>query len=182
VQATTAAETKIGVGADPIEGMAWLREFGERYLAAWNSLDPDAVSSCATEDVVWIDPALDEPAIGREAVADFVRASAVSFPDLEFSDPGEPAIADGGLAAYVPWRMTGTNTGPIDPPGFAPTGRSIAITGFDVWQFHHGLIWRYQAIYDFSEVVRQLGLMPPRGGFAERAMVGAQRLRARLPF
>jgi steroid delta-isomerase-like uncharacterized protein len=177
-----ATGTRIGEGAEPIESMEWLREFGERYLAAWNSGDPAAVAACAHEDVVWVDPALAEPASGRAAVADFVRQSVAAFPDMTFSDPGEPAIADDSRAAYVPWLMTGTNTGPIDPPGFAATGKRIAVKGFDVWQFREGLIWRYEAIYDFSAMARQLGLMPPRGGFAEGALARAQRLRSKLPF
>jgi steroid delta-isomerase-like uncharacterized protein len=178
----TATQTRIGEGAEPIESMEWLREFGERYGDAWNSGDPAAVAACTHEDVVWIDPALAEPAIGREGVADFVRQSVVAFPDMTFSEPGEPAIADDSSAAYVPWLMTGTNTGPIDPPGFAATGKRIDVKGFDVWQFRDGLIWRYEAIYDFSAMVRQLGLLPPRGGFAEGALARAQRLRSRLPF
>ena len=179
--ATQTSGERIGTGAEPIESQEWLREFGERYLAAWNALDPDAVAACAHEDVIWRDPALPEPAHGREGVADFVRESARSFPDLAFSELGDPATTDDGRVAYAPWLMTGTNTGPIDPPGFAPTGKRVELRGIDVWQFRDGLIWRYQAVYDFSEIARQLGLMPPRGGFAEKAMVRAQRLRSRLP-
>ena len=179
--ATGIASGKFGEGAEPIESMEWLREFGERYLAAWNALDPDGVAGCVSEDVVWIDPALAEPAHGRQGVADFVRESAVAFPDLSFSLLGEPGIAEDFRAAYVPWLMTGTNTGPIDPPGFAATGKRLEVRGFDVWQFRDRLIWRYEAIYDFTALARQLGLMPPRGGFAEKAMVRAQRLRSKLP-
>lgn len=174
--------TRIGAGAEAIESVGWLVEFGERYLAAWNSHDPAAVAACAHADVIWVDPALAEPARGRAEVAAFAEASCAGFPDLRFSEPGPPAITDDSLAAYVPWRMTATNSGPIDPPGFAATGKTIDVKGFDVWQFRDGLIWRYEAIYDFSEIARQLGLMPPRGGVAERAMVRAQRLRSKLPF
>lgn len=181
MEPTTAAETRIGEGAEPIEGIEWLREFAEGYLAAWTSHDPEAVAACAAPDVVWIDPALPEPARGRAGVADFARSSFAAFPDLAFSEPGDPAIAGDGRAAYAPWRMTGTNTGPIDPPGFAATGRSIEVRGFDIWQFRDGLIWRYEAIYDAFDLARQLGLMPAADSFAERAMVRAQRLRARLP-
>jgi steroid delta-isomerase-like uncharacterized protein len=175
-----AISTRIGEGAEPIESVEWLREFGERYLGAWNSHDPDAVAACASEDVVWVDPALVEPARGRAELADFVRTSCAAFPDLSFEELGDPAITDDSRAAYAPWRMVGTNTGPIDPPGFAATGKRIEIRGFDVWRFRGGLIWRYEALYDFSEIARQLGLLPPRGGRAERMMAGAQRLRSRL--
>jgi len=175
------AAAQLGVGAERIESMEWLREFGERYLEAWNSHDPGAVAACVAEDVIWEDPALPAAARGRPEVAEFVRASAVAFPDYRFGESGAPAISDDGLVAYVPWRMTGTNTGPIDPPGFAPTGRSFQVEGIDLWQFRDGLIWRYRAAYDFAGMARQLGLLPGRGGFAEKGIVGLQRLRARLP-
>ena len=120
---------RIGEGAEPIESIEWLRGFAEGYVAAWNAGDPQAVAACATEDVVWTDPALAEPARGRAEVAEFAVASLTAFPDLRFDEPGDPAMVEDGSAAYVPWVMSGTNSGPIDPPGFAPTGRSISITG-----------------------------------------------------
>jgi steroid delta-isomerase-like uncharacterized protein len=175
------AATELGAGAESIENMEWLREFGDRYLAAWNAHDPDAVAACVAEDIVWEDPALPEAARGRPEVAEFVRASATAFPDYRFSEPGAPAIGDEGRVAYVPWRMTATNTGPIDPPGFAPTGRGFEVEGVDLWRFRGGLIWRYRAVYDFAGMARQLGLLPDRGGLAERGIVRIQRLRARLP-
>lgn len=181
MEATTQAGPEpIGAGAEPIESMEWLRGFAERYLAAWNGHSPDAVAAHVSTDVVWTDPALPEQARGREGVAKFARESFTAFPDATFSSPGEPAIADGGLAAYVPWMMIGTNTGPIDPPGFAPTGKRVEVRGMDVWQFRGGLIWRYEAIYDFANVAAQLGLIPASGSFTEKAMVRAQRLRSRL--
>ncbi len=176
------AAAAIGEGAETIESIEWLHEFDSRYTQAWNSQDAAAVAACTHPDVVWSDPALAEPARGPSEVADFAAASIAAFPDLTFTQPGAIAISEDSLAAYIPWQMTGTNTGAIDPPGLAASGKSIEIRGFDIWQFRDGAIWRYEAIYDFSELARQLGLMPPRGGAAERAMVAAQRLRAKLPF
>jgi steroid delta-isomerase-like uncharacterized protein len=157
-----------------------LREFAERYLAAWNSRDPAAVGACIAEDVFWEDPALIEPARGRPAVEQFVQLTETGFPDYEFSELAPPALAEDGLTAYAPWLMTGTNTGPLDPPGFAATGKRIELEGIDRWQFRDGLIWRYRAFYDFSDMARQLGLMPPRGGAIERLGARAQRLGARV--
>jgi steroid delta-isomerase-like uncharacterized protein len=157
-----------------------LREFAERYLAAWNSRDPAAVGACLAEDVFWEDPALPEPIRGRAGVESFVTLTATGFPDYEFSELAPPAVAADGLTAYAPWVMTGTNTGPLDPPGFAATGKRIELEGIDRWQFRDGLISRYRAFYDFTEMARQLGLMPPRGGTIERLGVKAQRLGARV--
>jgi steroid delta-isomerase-like uncharacterized protein len=165
---------------EPIESSDWLAAFAERYLGAWNSHDPSAVTACATEDVIWVDPALPEPARGHEGLADFVRSSCTAFPDLRFSEPAPPAMTEDRLIAYAPWRMTATNTGPIDPPGFAPTGRAVDIPGFDIWRFRDGRIWRYEAIYDSNLIARQLGIVPPPGAFAERAMVRLQRVQAKL--
>ena len=175
-----ASRTPLGPGAEPIESMAWLHLFVVDYLAAWNNHDPQAVASLVAEDVVWEDPSLAEPARGRREVADFVAATAVSFPDYRFSEPGAAALSENRMVVYLPWRMTGTNTGPIDPPGFAPTGRTFSIEGVDICQFRGGLIWRYRASYDFADLGRQLGLAPTRGGLAERAMVRLQRLAAKV--
>jgi hypothetical protein len=76
----------------------------------------------------------------------------------------------------APWRMTGTNTGPIDPPGFAATGRSIDLEGVDHWWFREGLIARYRADYDSLGLMRQLGLMPASGSTPEKAIASLQRV------
>lgn len=153
-----------------------LDQFQRRYFEAWNSRTPAEVAACATEDVVWESPALPQPALGRPEVAALVGATIVAFPDYEFTAPAPWAIAEDRRTAYVPWRMTGTNLGPFDPPGYAPTGRPIDLRGVDVWEFRHGLIWRYRAVYNYSVVARQLGLALPRGGALERLAVRGQRL------
>jgi hypothetical protein len=43
-----------------------------------------------------------------------------------------------------------------------------------------GRIARYRAFYDMNDVARQLGIAPPAGSRAERAVVALQRLQARL--
>lgn len=164
---------------EPIEPGV-LGPFIRRYLAAWNSHVPSAVASCATDDVVWNSPALPELARGRSAVGRLVATTARAFPDYEFTQPAPCAIAEDQLTAYVPWRMTGTNLGSFEPPGYAPTGRSVDLTGIDVWRFRDGLIWRYEAVYNYSLVARQLGLSLPRNGKLESVAVYAQRLFVRL--
>ena len=76
--------------------------------------------------------------------------------------------------------MHGTNTGPIDPPGFAATGRAMLVDGVDHWWFHDGLVHRYRADYDLNGLLRQLGIVPEPGSRGERAMVLMQRAGARV--
>ena len=67
------------------------------------------------------------------------------------------------VAVIVVWRMTGTNTGPIEPPGISPTGRSFVVDGVDHWWFRDGLVARYRADYDSYGFFVQLGLIPGAG-------------------
>jgi len=156
------------------------REFVGRYLEAWNRHDADALAGLITEDVVWEDPALREPARGAPAVQEFMRVSVRAFPDLSFADGEPPVLAVDGDVVVWAWQMRGTNGGVIEPPGFAPTGRPMHIGGIDRWTMRDGRIARYRAFYDTNELARQLGIVPPAGSGAERAMVALQRLRARL--
>ena len=158
-----------------------LREFIDRYAEAWDAHDGDALAACCHDEIVWEDPALATPLHGPAEVAQFLRDSVAAFSDLAFEWTGEPAVSTDKVTAYVPWQMMGTNDGPIDPPGFPPTGRYIDIAGIDIWQFRDGKLWTYRAVYDFTALGRQLGLAPAPGSMPERVMVKAAQLRAKLP-
>ena len=70
-------------------------------------------------------------------------------------------------------------TGPLEPPGFAPTGRPITFYGDDHWDFGGDLVSRSEAIYDLNAVAIQLGAAPPPGSTGERLAVALQRVQAR---
>jgi steroid delta-isomerase-like uncharacterized protein len=156
-----------------------LAGFVERYLAAWNSRSAAPFGELVTDDVIWDDPALAQPARGRSSFEGFLAASWRAFPDLAF-DMGAGFLAVEGDRAAFSWRMFGTNTGPLDPPGFAPTGRSIDVHGMDLVRMVDGRIADYRAFYDMQGLVRQLGLVPPPGSRAERALVSVQRVGAKV--
>src|SRR3954465_8677878 len=157
-----------------------LEAFSERYVAAWNGCDTGAMAKLLTDDIVWVDPALPAPARGIPAVQEFMRTSFQIFPDLEFREPDPPHLtSDGDLISWA-WTMTGTFRGPIDPPGFAPTGRGGKGEGGDLWRQRGGRIYDYRAFYDMNDLVRQLGILPEPGSRAERMSVALQRLQVRL--
>src|SRR4051794_88316 len=159
--------------------LAFLDDFSHRWADAWERRDGQALGQLCTEDVEFFDPAI-QTVHGRAEVAAWVDQCAAVFPDYRFEEPEPPYAAREADKAIAPWRMTGTNTGPLDPPGFAPTGKPVVIDGVDHWWFRDGLVARYRADYDMAGVMRQLGLLPEPGSRQERAMVRLQRVGARL--
>jgi steroid delta-isomerase-like uncharacterized protein len=161
---------------------AFMRAFIERVLAVWNEHDTTDLPELVTEDAVWIDPMIGEPARGVEGVRRFMEASWRSMPDLHFEAAGSLCFAEDTPVVMAPWRMVGTHHGVFDPPGFAPTGRRIDIQGIDVYTFRGRQVAHYQAFYDNAALARQLGLLPASGSRAERLIVALQRLGARSRF
>ena len=151
-----------------------------RYMAAWNGRDASAMDALVTDDVQWEDPAMPDVAIGPVAVRAFMKQSWATFPDLVFDEPDERFLLVDGDRVSWRWRMSGTFTGaPIDPPGFAPTGLTMEITGVDLWELRDGRIAVYRAFYDMNDLARQLGIVPPPGSRPERMMARMQRVQAR---
>jgi steroid delta-isomerase-like uncharacterized protein len=159
---------------------AFVDEFYPPFLAVWNDHDTTHLDQFVTDDVVWIDPLLTEPARGVDAVRRFMEACWASMPDLHFEITGAHCLADDAPVLMVPWKMTGTHLASFDPPGFAPTGRRIDIDGIDVYTFRAGKVAEYRAYYDNAEQGRQLGILPATSSRGERAIVALQRLSARL--
>lgn len=137
------------------------------------------MDACVTEDIHWVDPALPAPAVGRPAVRAFMELSWRALPDVRFEEIEEPMLDPEAPRVAVQWRMTGTHLGPLEPPGFAPTGKRIEVVGMDLWIFREGLIADYRAFYDVTAIARQIGAVPEPGSRGERLVVALQRLQAR---
>lgn len=85
----------------------------------------------------------------------------------------EKVIADEAAGTVaVQWRMSGTfSGGPIQ--GIDPVGKHIELRGCDVVEVKDGKIVRNTAFADGLAFARQVGLVPPQGSGAEKAMFGA---------
>jgi ketosteroid isomerase-like protein len=172
---TTAREVAM---ADREEYDTITEEFLEAYIerqrdAGW---DGEKTSALLAPDIIWIDPALPEPARSPEEVAEYIDWTNVGFPDLRFESAGALAISMDSKTAYFSWTMKGTHTGRIDPPGLTPTGRSVELPGVDEYRFRDGKLAHYVGYYDRYSLLHQLGLMPPVGGAAERFLVRLKNL------
>jgi len=151
-------------------------------LTAWNARDLDAFVGLLAPGVYWHDLGMPHPpAIGRAAVRRFAESVLRAFPDFRYSLRGPICVAADGLSCVVPWTMTATNTGVLDPPGVAPTWRRVRFDGLDYMQFRDGLVTRIETRFDPVEPLEQLlqiHLRPAPGSLRERVLVLLQRLRA----
>jgi predicted ester cyclase len=135
-----------------------------------------------TEDVSWHDLGmLHPPAIGRDAVRRFSETVLAAFPDFRYEVRHPVCYAPDGKSCVIPWTICATNTGPLSPPGLAPTGRAVRFSGFDYIQFRDGLVASIETRFDLIEVAEQLlgmRLRPAAGSWREWVLVGVQRVAA----
>jgi steroid delta-isomerase-like uncharacterized protein len=155
---------------------AFVEDFLPRWEAAWNSHEPERLLELMTDDIVYDDSAWPTTMRGHADVRAFLDSAWRAFPDLEFELNEGPLLHGSEPKAAFLWRGTGTHTGPLDPPGFAPTGKRIDFQGVDFHEYRDGRVCRLRVVFDMMDVARQLGTLPPAGSPVEKAMAGAQRL------
>jgi len=154
----------------------------EALLGAWKARNLDAMVSYLTEDVVWHDLGMwSPPAVGRDAVRRFSESLLRAFPDFQVEIRHPICVSEDGSCCVIPWTITATNLGPVDPPGFAPTGRRVRFDGMDFLIFRGEQVSRIETRFDPEVPMEQLlgwRLRPRSGSFLERCLVRAQRARA----
>jgi steroid delta-isomerase-like uncharacterized protein len=153
----------------------WIRDFVPRWLEAWNSHEADRVLGFLTEDAEIRDDSWPRTMHGHADVREFLDALWRAIPDMTFELIEGPYVIPGEPSASLHWRGSGTFTGPMDPPGFAPTGRHWEIDGVDFQEYRDGRIAKLRVAFDMMSVSRQLGVMPAAGSSEERAMATVQR-------
>jgi len=124
-----------------------LREFAQRYTAAWCSQTPGSVAGFFSPNgsLTINDGA---PSIGRDTIAVVAQSFMTAFPDLQVIM--DDLMVENDSVEYR-WILLGTNTGP------GGTGNSVHIAGFERWQFGaDGLIAASLGHFDAADYRRQL--------------------------
>ena len=179
----TAAEgtgTQAETTSEATPSIEWIRDFATQWIDACNSHEVDRLLALMSEDIEYRDDAWPKPMRGHADVREFLEASWRAFPDMTFELLGGPYVIPGEPRAALHWRGWATHTGPLDPPGFAPTGRRWEQDGVDFHEYRDGRVCKLRITFDMLSVSRQLGLMPAAGGRAERALAMAQRSASRV--
>lgn len=152
----------------------------QALLRAFNEHDVDKIIALHTPGAVLDAPTLAAPVTGRAAIAVEFTSMFRAFPDLQFVlDELDVYVAGSGRVA-ARWRFTGTLTGSIDPPGYAPTGRKASVPGVCLYEFQDGLIAHHTIIYDSMQLLRQVGIMPTADSTQAKLVAGVQRAVARF--
>ena len=177
VSETTVQRERVSVAPTSIE---WTREFVQRWLEAWNSHEADRLLALMTDDIEYRDDSWPKTMRGHADVREFLDATWRATPDMTFELLAGPYVIPGEPRAAFHWRGWGTHTGPLDPPGFAATGRRWELDGADFHEYRGERVCKLRIAFDMMSASRQLGLMPVAGSRAERALALAQRSASRI--
>ena len=134
-----------------------LQELIDRYNAAWNAHDVEAIVSMHTEDSVFENHVTGDVNVGREEIGRAIDGIFAVFPDLAFETRRAYVRED---LVVQEWTARGTHEGPMTRSGIEvqPTGRKVEYKGMDVIPIRDGLVARKDVYSDSITLLRQLGL------------------------
>jgi steroid delta-isomerase-like uncharacterized protein len=96
---------------------------------------------------------------GVEGAREFIGMLHAGLGDVRYSIEGLTAEAD---RVVYRWTLQGTHTGVF--MGIPPSGRTIRVTGMDMFRLADGKIVESWASADALGMLQQLGVLPPLGG------------------
>lgn len=134
-----------------------LREAIDRYNAAWNEHDLDAIMAMHAPDMVFENHTAGEAAVGEEARA-HIGSIFETWPDIAFTT--RRLYVREGLVVQE-WTASATHTNTMRRGDLVaePTGRRIEWDGLDVIPFARGLVKRKDVYSDSVSILRQMGLL-----------------------
>jgi steroid delta-isomerase-like uncharacterized protein len=134
-----------------------LQNFIDRYNAAWNSHDVDAILSMHTEDSVFENHTTGDINVGAKAIGQAIQGIFTVFPDLEFETRRQYIRDD---LVVQEWTARGTHLGKMNRAGLEvePTGQQVEYRGMDVIPIAEGKVARKDVYSDGVTLLRQLGL------------------------
>ena len=136
---------------------AALRETIDRYNAAWNAHDLDAIVAMHAPDMVFENHTAGESATGEEVRA-HIGSIFETWPDIEFAT--RRLYVREGLVVQE-WTAAATHAKTMRRGDLVaePTGRRVEWDGLDVIPFEGGLVKRKDVYSDSVSILSQLGLL-----------------------
>lgn len=134
-----------------------LQEVVDRYNAAWNAHDLDAIMAMHAPDMVFENHTAGESAQGEEVRA-HIGAIFATWPNIEFTT--RRLYVREGLVVQE-WTAVATHTNTMRRGDLVaePTGRRVEWEGIDSIPFEDGLVKRKDVYSDSVSILRQVGLL-----------------------
>ena len=123
----------------------------EKFIAAWNSHDPDKFLAAFTDDVFYEDVTFAEVSHGKAELRKFAVSEYDGVPDLELKLV-HASIQNGH--GTIEWTFSGTDK------GVYKTGKKFTVRGVSVVDVRGGKVSRSLDFYDVATVMRQVGVLP----------------------
>jgi steroid delta-isomerase-like uncharacterized protein len=134
-----------------------LREAIDRYNAAWNAHDLDAIMAMHAPDMVFENHTAGETAVGEEARG-HIGSIFETWPDIAFTTR-RLYVREGLVVQEWTAGATHANTMRRGDLVAEPTGKSVEWDGLDVIPFEDGLVKRKDVYSDSVSILRQVGLL-----------------------
>jgi steroid delta-isomerase-like uncharacterized protein len=129
----------------------------ERYNAAWNAHDLDAIAAMHARDMVFENHTAGESARGEDVLR-HIASIFETWPDIRF-ETRRLYVRDGIVTQEWTASATHANTMRRGDLVAAPTGKRIEWRGVDVIPFENGLVKRKDVYSDSISILRQIGLL-----------------------
>ncbi len=114
---------------------------------------------------------------GTDEIAAYFAEAFAALPDWQME---VVTIAEQGDDVFVHWKLTGTHSAGAFQ-GIAATGRRIALDGIDHFVFDEsGAVVSNFVVFDQMQFARDIGMLPPDGSRADRALKSAFNARSKL--
>lgn len=149
-------------------------ELIRRAFEVLNTHDAAALKQFWTADTVERFPT--ETCVGADAIGAYFQAAFDALPDFRIEIVG---LAAQGDDVFAQWRLTGTHSGAAWQ-GIAPTGRPVELDGIDHFVMQDGKVTSNFVVFDQMQFARSVGMMPPDGSTADRALKAAFNAKTRV--
>ena len=113
---------------------------------------------------------------GSDEIAAYFESVLAALPDFRIEVVNVAAENDD---VYVHWHMTGTHSGAAWF-GVEPTGKRVEMDGIDHFVLREGMVVSNFVVFDQTQFARAVGMLPPDGSGADRAMKAAFNARTKL--
>ncbi len=102
---------------------------------------------------------------GADEIAAYFEDALAAVPDWHME---VISVAEQNDEVFVQWHLTGTHKGTL--LGIEPTGKPLSIDGIDHFVIRDGKVVSNFVVVDQLQYARQIGMMPPDGSAADKAL------------